>query len=207
MILGWIGAGFFVCFETTASESFPVYTGKNAIYRVSSEDIRPLKWAEIIDTEKNLYRIQSNLYRGKQPGSQDVVLLKALNIKTIINFRAFHNDKKIFSDTKIHLIDIPIHTWDINDAHVIEALSAIQRSLTRGGVLIHCQHGADRTGLISAMYRIVFQGWSKSDALSELTDGGFGYHSIWRNIPKYILNADIEKIKQAIQSSTGQTAI
>ena len=34
-----------------------------------------------------------------------------------------------------------------------------------GPFLIHCQHGADRTGLMSAMYRILEQGWTPEDAL------------------------------------------
>lgn len=168
---------------------------------------RPAAWAEPIAPARNLYRLQKDLYRGQQPEREDIPLLQALNIKTVISFRAFHDDEKTLSDAGLRLISIPMHTWDIDDDQVVEALSGIRRSLPHGGVLIHCQHGADRTGLISAMYRIIFQGWSKTEALRELTDGGYGYHPIWKNIPHYIRNVDIERIRRAVQEKTGQTAL
>lgn len=60
--------------------------------------------------------------------------------------------------------------------------------------------GADRTGLMSAMYRRLYDGWSADDALRELIDGGYGYHSIWRNIQKYVRNADLEELRAAIDA-------
>ena len=51
------------------------------------------------------------------------------------------------------------------------------------------------------MYRILEQGWSPEDALKELTDGGFGYHSMWKNIIEYVKSVDVEKLKPAIASS------
>ena len=71
---------------------------------------------------------------------------------------------------------------------------------SQGPFLVHCQHGADRTGLVVAMYRIVFQGWTKEDAIAEMVDGGFGYHSIWSNLIQFIKKADIEKIKKEVGS-------
>jgi len=69
-----------------------------------------------------------------------------------------------------------------------------------GPFLIHCQHGSDRTGLMIAMYRIIYQNWSKDEALDEMVNGGFGYHSIWRNIISYLKKVDIESLKKQIQT-------
>ncbi|HET8706279.1 MAG TPA: hypothetical protein VFM46_08265, partial [Pseudomonadales bacterium] len=54
-----------------------------------------------------------------------------------------------------------------------------------------CQHGADRTGVMSAMYRMVEQGWSKQEALDEMINGGYGFHPLWSNIIDYIKQVDI----------------
>ena len=62
-------------------------------------------------------------------------------------------------------------------------------------ILIHCKHGADRTGLFCAVYRVAFQGWSKEAAIREMTTGGYGFHSIWQNLPTYLRNLDIEALK------------
>jgi hypothetical protein len=43
---------------------------------------------------------------------------------------------------------------------------------------------------------VAVQGWSKSDAISEMTKGGFGFYSGWQNLVNYILKLDIEEIKR-----------
>jgi hypothetical protein len=48
-----------------------------------------------------------------------------------------------------------------------------------------------------AIYRIAVQGWSKDEAIEEMTKGGFSYHSFWRNLPDYVRKIDIEEIKRA----------
>ena len=69
------------------------------------------------------------------------------------------------------------------------------RDAHKGPFLIHCKHGADRTGLMSAMFRIVEQGWSKEAAIREMVNGGYGYHRVWGNIVRYIEQVDVERIR------------
>jgi hypothetical protein len=54
---------------------------------------------------------------------------------------------------------------------------------------------------MTAMYRVLEQGWTPDDALKELTDGGFGYHSMWKNIINYVRSADVEALRAEIASS------
>ena len=97
-----------------------------------------------------------------------------------------------------------ILTWRIDDKHVIEVMSMLKKS-ENGPFLIHCQHGADRTGLMTAMYRILEQGWTPEDALKELIDGGYGYHSMWKNIVRYVRSVDVEKLRESIESGSTST--
>ena len=62
-------------------------------------------------------------------------------------------------------------------------------------VFVHCLHGADRTGTMCAAYRVVVDGWTKQQAIDEMTKGGYGFHPVWANLPKFIENLDVEKIK------------
>src|SRR5262249_28612621 len=41
-------------------------------------------------------------------------------------------------------------------------------------ILLHCKAGLHRTGVLVAVYRIEYEGWSAAAALRELTDNGFG---------------------------------
>lgn len=41
-------------------------------------------------------------------------------------------------------------------------------------ILIHCMAGLHRTGVLTAIYRMEYEGWSKADAVRELRANGFG---------------------------------
>jgi len=172
--------------------------------------VRPVQWAEPVEMEgvSNLHRISPTLYRSEQPTALGMKNLERLGIRTIINLRAFNDDKDEVKGTSLRTERVKILTWDIDDQQVVEVMRML-RDPQNGPFLIHCQHGADRTGLMSAMYRILEQGWSVDDALAELTGGGYGYHSMWSNILKYVRSADIEKLRAAIGApaqSAGSTS-
>ena len=42
-------------------------------------------------------------------------------------------------------------------------------------VLLHCKAGLHRTGRLTAIYRMEFEGWSHGEALRELRANGYGY--------------------------------
>jgi hypothetical protein len=50
--------------------------------------------------------------------------------------------------------------------------------------------------MMIAVYRIVVQGWSKQAALTEMKDGGFGHHNIYRGLRKYVERMDVESIRR-----------
>jgi len=51
------------------------------------------------------------------------------------------------------------------------------------------------------------QGWTKEETMREMTQGGFGFHEIWKNLPNWFENLDIEVMKEkaGITSVTEQT--
>jgi len=160
---------------------------------------RNAQWAVPITLEgvPNLHRITPTLYRSEQPTALGMKNLEKLGIRTVINLRFFNNDGKEVEGTSLRTERVKILTWNIDDEHVVQVMRML-RQAENGPFLIHCQHGADRTGLMSAMYRVLEQGWSVDDALAELTNGGYGYHSVWTNILKYVRAADLDKLRAAI---------
>lgn len=145
----------------------------------------------------NLHKVNDQLYRSAQPSAAEFKALEKLGIKTVLNLRANHDDNDEAKGSGLKLERIEVNTWNISEDEVVEAL-AILANPENGPFLVHCQHGADRTGLVCAMYRIVNQGWSKEKAIDELKNGGYGFHSTWKNIPKFIEQADPEKLKKAV---------
>jgi protein tyrosine/serine phosphatase len=165
----------------------------------SAAPARNTQWAVPINLDgvPNLHQITPALYRSEQPTAAGMKNLEQLGIRTVINLRFFNNDAKEVEGTSLRTERVKILTWNIDDEHVIEVMR-ILRQPENGPFLIHCQHGADRTGLMSAMYRVLEQGWSVDQALAELTEGGYGYHSVWTNILRYVRNADVDKLRAAI---------
>lgn len=168
---------------------------------LQAQEVRNAQWAVPVEQSVNLFRITPQLYRSAQLGKADVSVVKSLGIQTVISLRNFHDDDTVLRSSGVKIKRIGINTWSVSDRQIIAALRAIKSAEKDGPVLLHCLHGADRTGLVSAMYRVVYQGWTKDQALQELTQGGYGYHSVWKNIPKYLKAADIEKIRTAAEAS------
>lgn len=85
----------------------------------------------------------------------------------------------------------------VEEDEAVDFLSVV-RDPARQPVFVHCQHGADRTGMNVAIYRIVEQGWSKEDAITEMTSGGFGYHPIWTELVEYVEALDVEGLRRKL---------
>jgi len=168
--------------------------------------VRPIQWAEPIDLAgvSNLHRISPMLYRSEQPTALGMKNLEKLGIRTVINLRAFNSDDDEVKGTSLRTERVKILTWSIDDQHVIEVMRMLKKT-ENGPFLIHCQHGADRTGVMSAMYRVLEQNWTPEDALKELIDGGYGYHSMWKNIVRYVKSVDAAKLREAVASGSTST--
>ncbi len=162
---------------------------------------RPEHWAQPVTVEgvPNLYRITPTLYRSGQPSAAGMKNLESLGIRTVINLRATNSDDAEASGTSLRLQNTKILTWHITDAHVIEVMRILKKS-ENGPFLIHCNHGSDRTGLMTAMYRVLEQNWNAEDALAELVKGGYGFHRIWSNIPRYLRKVSAEELRARINA-------
>lgn len=146
---------------------------------------------------KNLYCIDEGVYRSEQPTKKDFMILEMFGVKEILNLRRWHSDEDEVDENSsliLHRVKTNAHSIDTND--FVEVLRIIRNR--QGPILIHCRHGSDRTGAIVAMYRIVFQGMSKEDAIKEMKDGDFGFHGIYVNIVRTIRKADIDAIKAKV---------
>lgn len=166
---------------------------------------RPAGWAQPVDTRLNLYRMAPGLYRSALPQEQDWPGLAGLGIATVVNFYQ-HSDSEWLSDPQVRQVHLPMHVDRIDDSDVIAALRSIRQAQQRGGVLIHCKHGQQRTGLIAATYRMVYQGWSKQQALAEMRAGGFGGEARMGDAEDYLRQVDVAALRTALASGACSTS-
>lgn len=158
---------------------------------------RPPHWAQPIQMKgvPNLHKVSDTLYRSAQPSSEGMRNLRAIGVETIVNLRSFHSDRQEIGDTGLAYEHIYMKAWHPEEDDAVRFLQIVANP-RRDPVLVHCQHGADRTGTMCALYRVAVQGWSKEEAIEEMSQGEFGFHSLWDNLIQWINALDVERIKK-----------
>ncbi len=166
---------------------------------------RPDAWARRVDSFgtglPNLYRVTDDLYRSAQPDADGFRALQGLGVRSVLSLRQTVEDAPIAQGAGLTLHRVPMksrYVAEKNGARVVHALRSLKAALSAGPVLVHCHHGADRTGVICALWRILFEGWSRQSAIDEVIEGGYGFHPIWFNIPRYLREVDLADLRDRI---------
>lgn len=162
---------------------------------------RPSQWAQpaTVDGVPNLHRLNGHLYRSGQPTAIGLQNLERAGIRRVLNLRQHHDDADEATGTHLTLHQVRINTGEFGDREMQAALQIIAQSSEP--ILVHCLHGADRTGTVIALYRMVCQGWSKQQAWAELQQGGYGYHAVFSNIPAYLSQVDVDKLRRDVHGA------
>jgi protein tyrosine/serine phosphatase len=157
---------------------------------------RPATWAQTMKLPgvPNLHVVAPGIYRGAQPTAAGMRELEKLGVKTVINLRAWHDDEDELEGSSLIGEDICFHTRHPEDEDVVRFLSLITDP-ARQPVFFHCYHGSDRTGMMCAVYRVMECGWSKDEAIKEMTTGGFGYHKMFEDIVEYVEDLDVDAMR------------
>ena len=163
---------------------------------------RNARWARALRRPglPNLHRVSPSLYRGAQPTPAGFSQLKKLGVRTVINLRSFHSDRREIRATGLGYLHLHMKAWHPEQRDLVRFLRLVS-DRSKGPFFLHCQQGADRTGLLSAVYRVVIQGWSKQAALEEMKHGGYGFHGIWRNLERYLLGLDVAQLRAALRKA------
>jgi len=160
---------------------------------------RPSDWAVAVagTTVQNLYRIEDGFFRGAQPTADGFRELAGLGVRTVLDLSG-GGDDRLLKDGGLKLVHVPMSAFGLRNDRVLEALRTMADPANRP-LMIHCQHGADRTGALVALYRVVVQGWTKERAVEEMNRGGYHHNSLWRNLDRYVMRADVDALRKALK--------
>lgn len=145
---------------------------------------------------RNFARVSDVLFRGEQPTPEGFVNLREKEkVRTVVNLRTFHGDRDALRGTGFRYAHIPAQAWNIGDDDVAQFLKVVTDPANQP-VFVHCQQGADRTGLCVAVYRVMEQGWTADEAAAELS--AFGHNEIWCNVRASLRSLDVEKMRRRV---------
>lgn len=162
----------------------------------------PLRGGEALP---NLYRVSDRLLRGAQPDEHGFDLLRRLGVRTVINVRPGREEGELCLRNGLRYVEIPMRAWSFDERDVVRFLE-IASSADHAPVFVHCRRGADRTGMLVAVYRVVIEGWTKEAALEEMTRGPYGYNRMWHKLRRFVRDMDVERLRTAAGLGSSEAA-
>ena len=129
----------------------------------------------------NFGRVNETFFRGAQPDEAGIANLSRLGVRTMINLRlrsdTLAGEEAAARSHGIGYVSEPFQGMGApTDAQVAKVLALIDSSPSP--VFVHCEHGADRTGMIVACYRQRHDHWRAERALAEAKDYGFSLFQV-----------------------------
>ena len=139
----------------------------------------------------NFQKVDDKVYRGAQPTDEGFKQIAAKGIKTVIDLREIGehsqaDEQKIVADLGMRYVSIPMHGLSEPKENLVAAVEKIFNDPDQGPVFVHCKRGADRTGMVVAIYRISHDAWDNKRALAEAKS--YGMSMFERAIQHYVLD-------------------
>ena len=119
----------------------------------------------------NFHQVSGHLYRGGQPGPGGLRELARLGVKTVINLRDEDEHARAEGEAAraegLRYYNVPLGQHGRPSDADLERVLRIIDSPGEQPVFVHCHRGADRTGLVVAVYRMTHDGWTAARAQEE----------------------------------------
>src|SRR5574337_192059 len=121
----------------------------------------------------NLYDVDGLILRSAQPADSGYSKLYAYGCRSVLDLNNDDEDAILHQTEVVSAAGMKYAALAWNGIlpptleDVIKALSWIDEDIKDGLVLVHCEHGEDRTGTLCACWRMHHDGWSFERAMQE----------------------------------------
>lgn len=126
----------------------------------------------------NFKKVDDNYYRSGKINKCNYPNLKKIGIKTIIDLRlnlfdSAQREKMEACNNQISYFNIPMNAIIPPTDVQINKFFSIVNNPNNSPVLVHCTHGQDRTGIMTALYRVKHYHWDFEQAYKEMLNNGY----------------------------------
>lgn len=128
------------------------------------------------ESKFRLYRVDDNVYRGRQPNKEDIPDLAAARIRTVLDLRGVLDhkgwEKAAVQAAGMRYVRIGLSGVLPPTQRQVDRILAVLEDPAQRPVYVHCRRGSDRSGEVIACYRITHYHWTNAQALQEARDHG-----------------------------------
>jgi tyrosine-protein phosphatase SIW14 len=132
---------------------------------------------EVAATLPLFHRVDENYVRGSQPMRGGISTLKRLGVKTVVDLRSIYDhDDDVKSVAEIAGLGyewVPMSVWNPPTDEEANKFVSIVSDTAKGPFFVFCADGVNRTGEMTAIYRVVHNNWNVEKALDESDQRGF----------------------------------
>ncbi len=133
------------------------------------------------------HQVVSGVTRGARPSIEGLRFLANSGVKTILNLEddaaAVAWEKTEAAKLGMKVISTPMSGFFRPKTKQVNQSLQVMADSRYYPLYVHCQHGQDRTGVISGLYRVIYQHWQPADAYQEMLADHF--HPILFLLQKY----------------------
>lgn len=125
----------------------------------------------------NFGMVDANYFRGSAPSDGQYAKLAALGVKMVIDLRGSDvqtEDRSLVERSGMKYTHIPMNTRVEPSAAQIQTFMELVSDPANQPVYVHCVGGKHRTGVMTAVYRMIHDGWTADQAFKEMKDYKFG---------------------------------
>ena len=132
--------------------------------------------------------IRPGLARGGKPSEEGLRYLRDRGYRTIVSFLTSESESARVVRSGMQYVHIPIRSGLFSaqpptEEQVRQFFSVVGDS-SRYPIFMHCHAGKDRTGAMSAIYRMKVCGWTADEAVEEMR--AFGFSGRYRRLLRFV---------------------
>ena len=112
----------------------------------------------VSDKQFNFHIVDDGIWRSAQPSLESISVMNKNGLKTIINLRGSEEnhlwESRISDSLGIQYFHYPMDGREIPDTADLNSILRIIENQQNQPVMYHCLGGKDRTGIVTAIYRL-----------------------------------------------------
>ena len=157
----------------------------------SAKDAKPASATAPVVRIDNFGRVNERYYRGAQPTEQDLADLAKLGVKATIDLTNGEDEdgreRQLAEGAGMKFFKLAMNTRVVPTSEQITAFLSIVNDPANQPVYVHCVGGRHRTGVMTAIYRMIEDKWTPDRAFQEMKSYKYGADFLHPEFKKFVL--------------------